>query len=312
MNGPSPIIEACARIRDTVSLSSIVAAQVKLQRCGHEWKACCPFHSDRSPSFTIYADDRRFQCFGCGAQGDVLDFVQRSQGIGLADAIRSIDGGELPVQPRKESRFRPEAPAERTAEAMAIWQAAVGADGTEVQAYLASRGLDGPVPPVLRFARLRYGKRGPVHPALVALVVDASGQPQGIQRTYLAEGGREKLAVEKPKLSLGRVKGGAIHLAPAHDQVIVCEGMEDALTLQRGIGIPAWAAAGAGMLPGMILPRDIRSVVIGADADLAGEKSAQEACARFVGEGRSVRIIRPAAPFKDFNAELCGSMEIAA
>lgn len=312
MIGPSPVIEACARIRDTVSLASIVAGQVKLQRSGHEWKACCPFHSDRSPSFTIYADDRRFQCFGCGAQGDVLDFVQRSQGVGLLDAIRAIDGGELPVQSRKENRFRPETSAQRAAEAMAIWQASAIADGTEAQAYLASRGLDGPVPPVLRFGRLRYGKRGPVHPVIVALVVDAGGQPQGIQRTYLAQGGRGKLAVEKPKLSLGRVKGGAIRLAPAHDQVIVCEGMEDALTLQRGAGLPAWAAAGAGMLPGLILPRDIRSVVIGADADLAGENSAQEACTRFVGEGRSVRIIRPAAPFKDFNAELCGSVEIAA
>jgi 5S rRNA maturation endonuclease (ribonuclease M5) len=96
------------------------------------------------------------------------------------------------------------------------------------------------------------------------------------------------------------------------DQVIVAEGMEDALTLQRGIGLPAWAAAGAGMLPSLALSPSIRSVVIGADADAAGEDCAQQACARFVQAGCSVRIIRPRPPHKDFNAELCASRGEAA
>ena len=243
MNHPSPVLEACARIREQVSLSSLAGRRMKLVRAGGEWKACCPFHPDRTPSFTIYADDRRFMCFGCGAQGDALDFVRRIEGVDLIEAIRMIDEGLLPVAPRHE--HRPDALPEpnRSAEAMAIWQASVDAGGTEAQAYLAMRGLGGPIPPVLRFARLRYGMRGPLHPVLVALVVGADGTPQGIQRTYLAASGRGKLGVDKPKLSLGRVKGGAIRLAPALGEVVVAEGMEDALTLQRGLGIPATVPA---------------------------------------------------------------------
>jgi DNA primase len=313
MFGPSPIVEACARIRATVSLSSLAARKVQLKKRGSEWAACCPFHDDRSPSFTIYDDDRRYQCFGCGAHGDALDFVRQIEGVGLVDAIRMIDSGALPAETRPvRSAVNETADKNRTADAMAIWQGSVDAPGTEAETYLAYRGLGGPVPPSVRFARLRYGQRGARHPVLVALVVDAGGTPQGIQRTYLADGGRGKLAVEKPKLSLGRVKGGAIRLAPALDQVILAEGMEDALTLQRGIGLPAWAAAGAGLLPSIVLPRNIRSVAIGADADPAGETSAQEACRRFVEDGRSVRILRPSPPHKDFNAELCAEQAVAA
>lgn len=299
----SAVPEACARIRDTVSLSSLVSSAVLLKRAGREWKGCCPFHADRSPSFTIYADDRRFHCFGCGVEGDALDFVQRHHGVGLIEAIRMIDGGALPVVERAKVAVE-RVSFTRTDEAIAIWTAAAPADGTPAHAYLESRRLGGAVPPCLRFARLRYGQRGDLHPVLVALIVGPDDQPCGIQRTYLKPGGLGKLAVDKPKLSLGRVKGGAIRLAPALGEVAVTEGMEDALTIQRGVPMPAWAAAGAGMMPAMILPDHIRSVVIGADADEAGERSAREAGERWARERRAVRIIRPADGHKDFNAEL--------
>ena len=51
--------------------------------------ACCPFHHEKTPSFKVYDD--RFQCFGCGASGDVFDFVQRFYSISLKDAITRLD-----------------------------------------------------------------------------------------------------------------------------------------------------------------------------------------------------------------------------
>jgi len=306
--GPSPIIEACERIRDCVSLSSLVSATVKLRRVGGEWSGCCPFHADRSPSFTIWASDRRFQCFGCGAQGDALDYIRRAHSVDLVEAIRMIDAGALPVVERNVSaRTTDSAVDDRTPEAVAIWTASAPADGTPVATYLASRALPGPVPDALRFARLKYGARGDTHPCMVALIVDAGGNPQGIQRTYLNASGTGKASMPKPKLSLGRVKGGAVRLAPADNELIVTEGIEDSLSLLLGSGVPAWAAAGAGMLPAMILPASVLCVTIGADADAAGEHSAQQAAARFHSEGRQARIMRPAAGFKDFNAELMGA-----
>ena len=308
----SAILDACARIRDAVSLASIAARSVKLIKAGREWKGCCPFHPDRSPSFTIYADDRRFICFGCSAQGDALDFVRRLHGVGLVEAIHMIDGGALPVVQRVVGERNREPEPARTEEAEAIWRDAVEADGTPAARYLASRGLGGPVPDVLRFARLRYGTRGELHPVMVALIVDRDGVPQGIQRTYLNAAGTGKAAVPKAKLSLGRVKGGAVRLAPAGRAVIVTEGIEDALTLQRGTDLPAWAAAGAGMLSAMLLPPHVREVTIGADADETGERSAQQARSVFLEQGRSVRILRPMPGCKDFNQELLSGSAVAA
>ena len=68
-------------IRTEHPLPEVAGAVLKLQRAGNEWKACCPFHADRTPSFTIYSRGQRFCCFGCGAQGDVLDFIQRLHGV---------------------------------------------------------------------------------------------------------------------------------------------------------------------------------------------------------------------------------------
>jgi len=289
-------------IRDANPLSSIVGASLKLSRAGNEWKGCCPFHEDRSPSFTIFAGDRRFHCFGCGAAGDVLDYVQRVHGVGARDAAAMLDGGSLPIVVHRALPVEREQ--DRSEEALAIWRASVPAPGTPVESYLRGRGLWLPIPESLRFTSLPYGSRGPLHPVMIALIASVDNRAVAIQRTYLNASGTGKAAVPKPKLSLGRVKGNAVRLAPAAGELMLTEGIEDALTLQQELGRAAWAAAGAGMLPSMRLPEGVRSVVIGADADDAGERSARVASEKFALEGRTVRIIRPLPPHKDFNSEL--------
>lgn len=292
-------------IRQANPLPPIVGASVKLQRTGNEFKACCPFHPDRSPSFTIFADGERFHCFGCGASGDVLDYVQRAHGIGLVDAANMLGSGRLAVA----TISRP-APAERTnrvGEALAIWDMSVPAARTPAEAYLASRGITLPLPPSVRFSRLPYGSSG-LLPCLVASVQDAEDAVTGIQRTYLAGDGRGKAAVAKPKLSLGKVSGGAIRLGKLNggSTITVCEGIEDGATLWQALSEPVWVAAGASMLPAMQFPACVRSIIIGADNDDAGAIAAQKAAKAFTDRGLSVRIIRPLEGFKDFNAELQG------
>ncbi|MEO6248907.1 MAG: CHC2 zinc finger domain-containing protein [Sphingomicrobium sp.] len=86
-----------AAIRASHPLPAIVAASVKLIRAGNEWKTCCPFHEDRSPSLTIFDGGQRYHCFGCGASGDVLDWMQRLHSVGLKEAAAMLDGGQVPV-----------------------------------------------------------------------------------------------------------------------------------------------------------------------------------------------------------------------
>lgn len=292
-----------AAIRAAHPLPSVVGASLKLIRAGNEWKACCPFHADRSPSFTIFDGGERFHCFGCGAGGDVLDYVQRSHDIGLREAVAMLDG-QLPVVVRRQ--LPPEPERDTTAEAVSIWRNAGPISGTPAEAYLRGRGLHLPLPGSLRFARLKYGRRGGEHPCLVALLASADHKAVGVQRTYLRADGSAKADVPTPKLSLGRVRGAAIRLAPCAAQLVVTGGLEDGLTLQQELGQAVWAATGEGNMASMVLPDGVRSIIIGADADASGEAHAQRAATAFSEKGCSVRIIRPALPHKDFNSELQG------
>lgn len=290
-------------IRAATPISTVVSQHLKLTRVGREWIACCPFHSDRTPSFTVNDEKGFAHCFGCGWHGDLLDFIQDIEQVGLRQAAERVSS--LPVSYRPPAR---DTGRDTTAEALAIWRQAVPIKGTAAESYLRSRGLICVLPASLRFARLPYGKRGPLHPCLVALAASAGNFATGIQRTYLNASGTGKASVPKPKLSLGRIRGSAIRLAPCAAEMIVCEGLEDGLTLQQELGIATWVAAGVGNLKTMDLPAGVRSVVIGADVDEngSGEAGARAAAERFVSEGRTVRIIRPYAGFKDFNAELQG------
>jgi DNA primase len=288
-------------IRDANPLSSVVSRYAKLRRAGREMKACCPFHHEKTPSFTIFADDRRYYCFGCGACGDVLDFLKAAEGVNLIEAAQML-GEEW--APTARPAFTPEPAIDRTPELLQMVQASEPVAGTIAARYLESRGIAMPAPDTLRFTRLKYGTSGPKRPVLLAIVTDHTDRLIGVQRTFLTEEARKADDVPKPKLSLGRIKGGAVRLGPPSAEIIVTEGVEDALSLQQETGVTAYASAGAGMMAAMALPEFVGSVIIGADADEAGERAAQEAGVAFVEAGRRARIIRPTPPHKDFNAEL--------
>ena len=304
----SPCLSDIDEIRRNNPLPAIAGAVLKLRRSGNEWTACCPFHNDRSPSFTIYDGGKRFKCFGCGASGDVLDFVQAVHKVDFVGALNLLGGGSLPTVALHQSLagYERDGKDDRTPEALAIWEAAQPATGTPAEAYLRMRAITMPLPPSIRFTRLRYGKAGQQYPALVALVQNVAGEPIGIQRTYLNATGTGKAAVPKPKLSLGSIRGGAVRLGEPSGRLMVCEGLEDGLTLAQQLGGAVWVGAGTSGMAALQLPAHITSVVIGADADDAGDKAANEAGQRFAAAGFGVKIIRPSAPFKDFNAELLG------
>ena len=75
-------------LRARTPLAPLIGRRVKLVRAGRHWKACCPFHAEKSPSFYIYDDG--YHCFGCGAHGDAISFVMQSQGGTFMDAVQSL------------------------------------------------------------------------------------------------------------------------------------------------------------------------------------------------------------------------------
>ena len=95
-------------IRDRVSLSSVVGRRVRLIRKGREHGGLCPFHNEKTPSFTVSDDKGFFHCFGCGAHGDVIGFVMKSEGLAFREAVERLAGEaglQMPVE-RPEERER--------------------------------------------------------------------------------------------------------------------------------------------------------------------------------------------------------------
>ena len=68
----------------------VVSDYVTLKKRGANYLACCPFHSEKTPSFTVHAGKGLFKCFGCGAGGSIFDFVMRIEGCGFPEAVRIV------------------------------------------------------------------------------------------------------------------------------------------------------------------------------------------------------------------------------
>ncbi len=75
-------------LRARTPLAGLVGRRAKLVRSGRHWKACCPFHGEKTPSFYVYED--HFHCFGCGAHGDAISFAMQSQGLSFPDAVEQL------------------------------------------------------------------------------------------------------------------------------------------------------------------------------------------------------------------------------
>ena len=75
----------------------VEASGVRLRGRGRVRQGVCPFHDEAEGSFTVYGDSERFYCFGCGAGGDVLDFVRRVENLSLPEAIARLDGWRRPT-----------------------------------------------------------------------------------------------------------------------------------------------------------------------------------------------------------------------
>ncbi len=77
-------------LRARTPIAAVVGRRTKLARSGRQWKGCCPFHGEKTPSFYVYDD--HFHCFGCGAHGDAISFVMQSEGAGFMEAVERLAG----------------------------------------------------------------------------------------------------------------------------------------------------------------------------------------------------------------------------
>jgi len=84
---PANIIED---IRYRCDIESVISSYLTLKRTGSNLKGLCPFHSEKTPSFVVYPETQSFYCFGCGAGGDVISFVMRTENLDYVSAIETL------------------------------------------------------------------------------------------------------------------------------------------------------------------------------------------------------------------------------
>ena len=258
------------------------------RKAGVGWMARCPVHDDRKPSLSIrHGEDGKVlvRCHAGCEQAQVIA-VLRSRGMWQGSHPHRFD--RLSIRPTNR------APTIRDNDALAIWNDASSAQGTLVETYLGSRGLQLPLPSTLRFHTGLKHPSGGIWPAMVALVAHGvDGVPLALHRTFFSRDGLSKAPVEPQKMMLGPCRGGSVRLGQPDDLLLVAEGIETALSAMQATGHPAWAALSTSGMRALDLPRDVRDVIVLADGDEPGEAAARDCAWRWKREGRRARIARP-------------------
>jgi DNA primase len=134
-------------LRARISLSGLIGRTVRVTKAGREFKACCPFHNEKSPSFTINDDKGFYHCFGCGAHGDAIRWMTEHQGLPFMDAVKELAAMASMDMPAPDRQAAQRAEAAKTLhDAMAAAQDffvrnLAGDGGRAARAYLATRGF---------------------------------------------------------------------------------------------------------------------------------------------------------------------------
>jgi len=134
-------------VRTRADIVEIIGEHIPLKKAGKEYRALCPFHQEKTPSFFVIPNKQFYNCFGCGESGDVFTFLMKRLGLEFTDAVKLLAaryGVEVPETrgPPADDQFKPLR--EALAFAADFYERILHEDprGEHARAYLAQRGLD--------------------------------------------------------------------------------------------------------------------------------------------------------------------------
>ena len=193
--------EFLEELRARTPMAALVGRRVRLVRSGRQFKGCCPFHGEKTPSFYVYEDG--FHCFGCGAHGDAISFVMQTQGANFMDAVAVLAaevGLEVPAPSpaAAQAQERRQSASAALEAAQAYYQRQLSAPGgQEARDYLQRRGLT-----LDTIAQFGIGWSGAGRGALIEDL-----KSHGIDRVTIEAAGllRETESGEKRELFYNRV-----------------------------------------------------------------------------------------------------------
>ncbi len=138
-----------AELRAAADIVEVISEHTRLKKGGRSWKGLCPFHNERTPSFTVDRDKGLYHCFGCGAGGDVIHFVRQIDRLDFPEAIEALAGRFGVTIPKRVSRGPRDEQREKLLAAVAAAQRFYAAElakpGNRAAEYLEERGVPEPV-----------------------------------------------------------------------------------------------------------------------------------------------------------------------
>jgi len=314
-------------IRARLLVSKVVGRVVELKKQGREFTGLCPFHAERTPSFTVNDGKGFYHCFGCGAHGGAIDFVRQRQGLDFKAAVELLESenglraleAARPVPPPPKVRQREDA--DKAEAVRRIWRetAALEAGGV-VDRYLRGRGL---VPPAeygfgdpavnagwpcdIRFgAAVWHGLEKRRLPAMITAQRRGDGALGSVHRTYLkVEGGTVvKAGTARDKAMFGDPAGTFMLLGPVADRMVGGEGIETSFSAMQLFRRSGLAFGSRAMMATVEPPSECSDFIYAADRNKphpdpkrsrVGEAAAWKG-ARAFGFGRTVQVKVPKLP----------------
>jgi DNA primase len=134
-----------AQLRSAADIVEVIGEHTRLKKAGRSWKGLCPFHNERTPSFTVDRDKGLYHCFGCGAGGDVIHFVRQIDRLDFPEAVEALAGRFGVAIPKRASRGprddRREKLLEATAAAQRFFAVELAKEKNPAAQYLDGRGV---------------------------------------------------------------------------------------------------------------------------------------------------------------------------
>ena len=313
------------RVREACDVVAVVSEHVQLRRAGRTWKGLCPFHQEKTPSFTVNPDRQIFKCFGCGEGGDVFRFLMEFEKLSFPEAVETLAGRAGIPLPQRGS-----GPGDESVYPVLEWaaqfyrNALAGRTGAEARSYLERRGVDkesierfgiGWAPPGwsalldagrwsaalleragLALANDRGGHYDRFRARVVIPIRSALGRTIGFGARAL--GAEEPKYLNSPETELfhkGKVLYGLSEAREAlkeRKEALVVEGYMDAVAVSQAGFRNVVASCGTAFTEDQarVLRRYVDAAVLCFDGDLAGIRAAWKSAGTFLGAGLEVRI----------------------
>ena len=312
-------------------IEQVISRYVQLRRRGRNLTGLCPFHSEKTPSFTVYPDTQSFYCFGCGAGGDAITFVKKAENLDYMEAVRALAeraGLTVPEGSVDDSgrRLKARVLELNRAAARHFHQNLMSDRGREARGYLVDRGLTkatvvkfgiGYAPESWDDLRGHLRGQGFTDQEMITAALANPGKNGGCYDTFrnriifpiidlrggvIAFGGRN-LGEHGPKyLNSGDTPVFkksrslfAMNFAKGtkRPELILCEGYMDVVSVHQGGFDNAVATLGTALTPeqARLIGNYTKTVVLSYDSDGPGQAATRRAIAIFEDTGVKVRVL---------------------